>query len=178
MMRMMTRIRSILIAALLVAIAGPSIGIVLHGRIVGVVDGDTADLITPERNLVRIRLSGIDAPEKHQPFGNVAKKALSDLAFGRSVRVEGGKQDRYGRLIGKIVVNGADVNLQMVKRGYAWHYIKYAKEQPTEDRALYSAAEALARAGRLGIWENKEPIPPWEFRSAKRLSNSAAAAIE
>lgn len=164
---MMWALRHLLLGALLVTV-GHCFALELQGRIIGVLDGDTVDLLTQGKELVRVRLSGIDAPEKRQAFGNAAKKALSDLAFDRQVRVDGGKRDRYGRFIGKILLNGTDVNLQMVNRGYAWHYVKYEKEQMLEDRLIYRAAEALAKSRRLGLWDDKDPVAPWEFRAARK----------
>lgn len=138
------------------------------GHIVGVLDGDTLDLLTDNKTLIRVRLSGIDAPERMQAFGSVAKKTLSDMAFGRDAVIQGNKKDRYGRLIGKTIVAGTDVNLRMVQLGLAWHYKKYEREQAVEDRARYSYAEAQARARRIGLWADKEPMPPWEFRSERK----------
>jgi endonuclease YncB( thermonuclease family) len=138
------------------------------GRIVGVVDGDTVDLLTPTHELFRIRLSGIDAPERRQPFSDVAKKVLSGLAFDRHVVVTYSKRDRNGRLIGKVLVEGRDANLQLVRQGLAWHYKKYETEQPAEDRKAYAAAEDAARTRRLGLWAERQPMPPWDFRTAKR----------
>ena len=138
------------------------------GRIVGVIDGDTVDLLTDNKTLIRVRLSGIDAPEKKQPFGSVSKKALSDLAFDRRVVVVGSKNDRYGRLIGKVLVSGVDANLRMVQLGLAWHYKKYQNEQVVDDRLRYADAELKAREKRVGLWADKEPIAPWEFRHHKK----------
>ena len=148
------------------------------GRIVGVIDGDTVDLLTDAKVLIRVRLSGIDAPEKKQAFGNVSKKALSDLAFDRRVVVVASKHDRYGRLIGKVMVAGVDANLQMVQLGLAWHFKKYEKEQAFEDRQRYADAELKARARHAGLWTDKDPIAPWDFRHQKKQlhSNLPAAA--
>ena len=109
----------------------------LEGQVVGVLDGDTIDVLTPTKTQVRVRLAGIDAPEKGQAFGTVAKKELSDLVFGKPVTVEWRKKDRYGRTVGKVIVNGVDANLKMVEAGLAWHYKHYAREQsPCRSRAL------------------------------------------
>lgn len=140
------------------------------GRIVGVIDGDTVDLLTDGKELIRVRLSGIDAPEKKQAFGSVAKKMLSDLAFDRRAVIAGRKRDRNGRLVGKVLVAGSDMNLQMVQHGLAWHYKKFAKEQAVEDRQRYADAELRAKARRLGLWADKEPVAPWEFRSSRKAS--------
>jgi endonuclease YncB( thermonuclease family) len=138
------------------------------GRVVAVIDGDTLDVLTDRKELVRVRLAGIDAPEKRQPFGQAAKRALSALAFHRPVRVEANKNDRYGRVIGKIVVSNIDVNLRMVAAGYAWHYRKYMREQSGDDRRAYGEAEDDARRRRIGLWQDQNPIPPWEFRAERR----------
>jgi endonuclease YncB( thermonuclease family) len=137
------------------------------GRIVGVIDGDTVDLVTASKDLIRVRLSGIDAPEKGQPFGQAAKKTLSDLVYDRDALVAGTKRDRYGRLVGKVVVAGNDANLQMVASGLAWHFKRYEREQPEADRVAYANAEVTARAGHLGLWSDRNPVAPWDYRAPK-----------
>jgi endonuclease YncB( thermonuclease family) len=148
----------------------------LAGRIVGVIDGDTVELLTPGKDLVRVRLSGIDAPEKGQPFGQVAKRTLAGLVFDRPVLVDGTKRDRYGRLVGKVLLDGTDVNLEMVSRGLAWHFKRYEREQPVTDRANYARAEAVARAAHLGLWLNRKAVAPWDYRARKRQSGDEQAA--
>lgn len=101
----------------------------IEGRVVAVADGDTITVLDADRVAHRIRLGGIDAPEKRQAFGTRSKQSLSDIVFNRAVTVETGKTDRYGREIGKILVDGADANLQQVQRGFAWHYKTYEREQ-------------------------------------------------
>lgn len=142
------------------------------GRVVGVMDGDTIKVLTPAQELIRVRLSGIDAPEKKQAFGAVAKKALSDLAFERNVVLVGEKKDRYGRLIAKVLSSGNDVNLSMVKQGLAWHYKKYEREQNAGDRYQYAQAEEHARIAKVGLWSERAPVAPWDFRKSRRLSSS------
>lgn len=134
------------------------------GQVVGVLDGDTVTLLDEKKMQHRIRLGGIDAPEKFQAFGQQSKQSLSDLIFGREVVVDAGKTDRYGRRIGKILVYGVDANLEQVRRGFAWHYKAYENEQNLADRRLYAAAEEKARAANTGLWRDSEPIPPWWFR--------------
>ena len=108
--------------------------------------------------------AGIDAPEKKQAFGNRSKGSLSDLVFDKTVNVETEKRDRYGRQIGKVLVNGQDINLEQVKRGLAWHYKQYQREQSPTDQQSYAAAEIVARTAQVGLWRDAYPIPPWEFR--------------
>lgn len=136
----------------------------LKGKIVGVSDGDTATLLTAEHRQVKIRIMGIDAPEKKQPFGQAAKKALSDCAFGKAASVEWTKLDRYGRTIGKLTVDGVDCGLRQIEMGLAWHYKAYEREQQLADRLAYGEAEKSARATRKGLWNDLQPQPPWELR--------------
>lgn len=134
------------------------------GKVVGVLDGDTVDVLTDDRQLVRVRLSGIDAPERRQAFAAASKRALSDLVFKKQVVVQGSKHDRYGRFVGKVLASGRDVNRAMVEQGFAWHYRAYAAEQTGADRRAYSEAEAAAKESRRGLWRDSNPVAPWEFR--------------
>jgi endonuclease YncB( thermonuclease family) len=136
----------------------------IEGRVVGVADGDTITVLDSTNTQHKIRLSGIDAPEKSQPFGNLSKESLSGLVFDKTVTVETDKRDKYKRNVGKVLVDGADANLEQIKRGMAWHYKKYAREQPAADRKAYSDAEDAAKAVRRGLWADTEHVPPWEFR--------------
>lgn len=142
----------------------PSLADTLHGRVVSISDGDTLTLLDASNQQFKIRLTGIDAPEKKQPFGQVSKQQLSAMVFGKSVTVEWFKKDRYQRTLGKIVLDGLDINLKQVKSGMAWHYKKYEKEQPPEDRQTYAEAETNAQQKRLGLWADANAVPPWEFR--------------
>lgn len=136
----------------------------IHGKVVGVSDGDTVTVLDAENSQFKIRLSGIDAPEKKQAFGQASKAALSDDIYDKVVEVSYTKRDRYGRIVGKIFVDGEDVNIRQINRGLAWHYKKYQNEQPHQDREAYSQAEATARAGKRGLWADHDPTPPWYFR--------------
>lgn len=156
--------------ALALTVAGvasfPSIGSCapaqLHGRVVAIADGDTLTLLTGTLQ-TKVRLWGIDCPEKRQAFGQVAKTALSNLTFGKDVAVESRGTDRYGRTLGWIVSNGQVVNLELVKTGMAWWYKQYAPKATD-----LAAAEQKARAAKVGLWADPDPIPPWEFRHNKR----------
>ncbi len=153
----------------IVALPRPSTALAetITGRVVGVADGDTIIVLDADKVQHKIRLAGIDAPEKKQPFGNRSKESLSALAFDKTVNVETGKRDRYGRQIGKVLVNGRDVNLVQVERGMAWFYRQYQRDQSPNDRRLYEAAEDAAKAGKRGLWRDADPVPPWEFRHNK-----------
>ena len=142
---------------------------VIYGRVVGVNDGDTVKVLDAVQQLHTVRLMGIDAPEKAQPYGRRSKQSLSEMIFQRQVSVEWEKKDKYGRTVGKITSSdGVDVCLEQVNRGMAWHYKEYASEQSLEDRASYSAAELTARSKKVGLWRDLSPIPPWEWRKKSR----------
>lgn len=134
----------------------------LIGKVVGVHDGDTLTLLVNGDTEYKIRLDGIDAPELKQDFGQRSKQALSALCFGKGVRVKAAGEDRYGRTLGTVYVNGADVNRRMVADGFAWHYVKYS------DSESLAKAEAAARKKKLGLWKDKSPTAPWDWRTAER----------
>lgn len=136
----------------------------MTGRVVRIADGDTVTVLDATNTQHRIRLQGIDAPESHQAFGTQSKKSLSDMIFDKDVTVIYDKTDQYGRLVGKILLNGKDVNLEQVKAGMAWHYKEYEREQSPEDRELYARAEDEARSARRGLWVDANPTEPGEFR--------------
>ncbi len=160
--------RTALFFVFIVGISSTSLADTLIGKVVGVTDGDTITVLDGQQTQHKIRLMGIDCPEKAQPFGQNAKQSLSDLVFGRSVKVEWQKLDRYERIVGKVLVNDQDANLEQVRRGLAWHYKKYEREQEPLDRAAYSQAEIEARMGNRGLWSDPEPIPPWDWRKSKK----------
>ena len=153
-----------LLGLLLAAVALPVRAAEMSGRVVGVIDGDTIDVLMPGFQVVRVRLAGIDAPERGQAFGTAAKAALSELVFARQVVVHWKKRDRYERLVGKVTVSGADANLAMVARGMAWHYVRFEAEQARGDRAAYAQAEREAREQRRGLWADPRPVAPWDHR--------------
>ncbi len=136
----------------------------VQGKVVAIADGDTITVLDGQRQQHKIRLAGIDAPEKKQPFGQASKKYLSDLVFDRDVTLDCGKTDKYGREICIVMVDGQDANLAQVVAGMAWWYRQYAKEQSAAQRASYEAAEATAKAGKFGLWSEADPVPPWEWR--------------
>ncbi len=153
-----------LIGALALLLAWPLAGEILEGRVVAVTDGDTVKVLTAELVEERVRLATIDAPERKQPFGSASKAHLSDLVFGREVVVDWHKRDRWGRIIGVVLVDGRDAGLEQIGAGLAWHYTDYAREQSEADRERYARSEIDARAEALGLWSEEGPIPPWEWR--------------
>ena len=154
--------------ALLATLAAPATGHAEQwsGKVNGIADGDTLTLLDAGRKSHRIRLDGIDAPERTQPFGQRARQSLAALAHGRDAVAECPKTDKYGRAVCRVVVDGVDVGLEQVRRGLAWHYVRYAREQSPEARVAYARAEQQARSERSGLWASPDPMPPWDFRRA------------
>lgn len=149
-------------------ISGSALADSIQGLVVGVNDGDTITVLDASNTQFKIRLSGIDAPEKKQDFGNASKKSLLNLVYYKNVIVEWHKQDRYGRTVGKVIINGMDANLEQVKRGMAWFYKQYQGELTLDDRLLYLHASEAAQASKIGLWLDNNPTPPWEFRKQSR----------
>ncbi|WP_254772745.1 thermonuclease family protein [Nitrosospira multiformis] len=112
----------------------------LGGRVVKIADGDTVTILDESNRQHKVRLVGIDAPERKQPFGTVSRQHLADLVFGKTVVVKWQKRDRYQRILGKVLVDGQDVNLEQIKAGLAWHYKQYGKAQQLADRSRYGEA--------------------------------------
>jgi endonuclease YncB( thermonuclease family) len=110
----------------------------------------------------KIRLAGIDAPEKGLAYGTKARQALADKIFGQTIRVDWKKRDRYGRILGRVYLGDRDISLEMVQDGMAWHYKRYSKEL-----ALAEGEREARKAGR-GLWADKEPVPPWEWRRGRK----------
>jgi len=152
----------------LLLLAGALNAATLQGKVIGVADGDTVTLLDDQKNQHKIRLQGIDAPEKAQAFGNKSKQSLHEMVHGKEVFVDVQKKDKYGRSVGKILVNQTDACLEQIKRGMAWHYKQYANEQSPEDRDVYAQAESTARAQSLGLWKDKSPTPPWAFKKQNK----------
>jgi endonuclease YncB( thermonuclease family) len=137
-------------------------GETVMGRVVSVADGDTLTVLDAHNRQHRIRLFGIDAPEKAQPFGNQSKKNLSGKVFGATVRVDVVDVDRYGREVGRVYLRDRFINIEQVREGYAWRYPEFDRHHE------FDRAEAEARRYRRGLWSAPYPTPPWEFRRAHR----------
>lgn len=137
----------------------------LKGKIVRVSDGDTVVLLDSNNKQHKIRLDGIDAPEKGQAYGNKSKEYLSSLIAGKTVIVEYEKKDMYKRILGTIYYKGKNINEEMVRSGYAWiyYYNKSKHMQELQDEA---------RENKLGLWNDKDPINPYYYRKSKKNSRS------
>jgi endonuclease YncB( thermonuclease family) len=128
-------------------------------RVVKIKDGDTIGLLTADNQTLTVRLAEIDCPEKGQAYGQAAKKFTSDLCFGKSVKLIGNTHDRYGRTVALVILpDGTNVNYQLVKNGYAWHYKAYSQSTELAD------FERQARQNKLGLWQDVNPTPPWDYR--------------
>ena len=131
-------------------------------KVVSVHDGDSITCLTENNQQIKIRLDAIDAPELGQPFGQVSKKALSDMVFGKTVTVIEKKKDRWGRTVAHVLVDGKDTNLMMLEQGMAWHYTDYS------NNVRLQRAEDEARASRIGRWAGRDPVAPGDWRKAER----------
>lgn len=140
----------------------------LMGQVVRVADGDTVTVQDAAQQTYKVRLAGIDAPEKNQAFGERSKQSLHDLVHGKTVQLDSHKRDRYGRHVGILRIDSIDVNLLQVQRGMAWHYTAYAREQAEQDQQSYSAAEQGARQAKLGLWADSTALEPWAWRQREK----------
>ena len=135
---------------------------ILQGRVVSVADGDTLTLLVDGRTQHKIRLAEIDAPEKRQAFGERSRQSLAELCAGVEAQAPVQTVDRYGRSVARVRCNAVDANAEQVRRGMAWVYDRYVV-----DRALY-VVQRDARDGRMGLWADAGPVPPWDFRRRSR----------
>jgi endonuclease YncB( thermonuclease family) len=164
--------KNALLATLVLVICNAAFAESYTARVVSIADGDTVTVLDAENIQHKIRLVGIDAPEKHQPYGNVSRMHLGKLVHQRTVTIDTNMRDKYKRELGKVILDGKDINLEQVRAGYAWHYKKYMREQSTVDRESYAQAEDEARENRLGLWRDENPEPPWDFRHQSRTTSS------
>ena len=135
---------------------------IIRGQVIKVADGDTLTLLGDSNKKIRIRLAGIDTPERKQPFGNSAKKILAKLVFQKKILIETQTKDRYGRTVGVIFLDNQNINNELVRQGMAWVYKKY-----TDNETLYEL-ENKAKTKRIGLWADENPIAPWDWRRGKR----------
>ena len=142
----------------------------LAGKVVSVHDGDTLRVLDAAGTQHKVQLQGIDSPETRQAFGTKARNRLADLTLGKAVTVRVHGRDRYGRTLGTVEAAGQDVNRQMVADGFAWHYVEYSKD------AGLARAERDARAAHRGLWADKAPVPPWEWRADEKGRKGQPAA--
>ena len=139
----------------------------IDGVVVAITDGDTLKMLTSDKREIKIRLAKIDAPEKTQAFGQASKKALSDICFNKPLHVEIETIDRYGRTVGTATCKGVNANIEQIKNGMAWVYVKYTKDKK------FIEEEQKAREKKVGLWSEPTATPPWEYRRVKPSRTSS-----
>ncbi len=161
----MIRILSHILLFLLLYSATAYASITFTGRVVDVADGDTLTMITSDNETIKIRLAGIDCPEGRQAHGDEARQFLASKVENRRVRIALETIDQYGRTVGQVLLNGENINEQIVAQGHGWVYRKYCTADHCKD---WLKLEKAARKARLGLWQEKDPKPPWEWRAEGR----------
>lgn len=136
----------------------------IQGKVVRIIDGDTFDLLTQDSVKHRIRLNGIDCPERKQDYYQVCKDALSRYIFSKNVELITHGTDKWKRIIADVYVNDTFINYQMLRNGYAWHFKKYSKDK------VLSGAEADAKKEQIGLWKMNGPVAPWKYRKPVKRS--------
>ena len=159
--------RSRLALSLVIGLALAGIAGAADLRVVRISDGDTFTGLDSQNRQVKIRLHGIDAPEKAQAFGTVSRKALGDLIEGKVVEVQQVDKDRYGRVVANVHVGGVHVNRELVAKGLAWRYVQYDK------KGEFTQVEQAAKTARKGLWADANPVPPWEWRKDEKERRAA-----
>ena len=152
-------------ALLLLALTGSTLAEQL--KVVSISDGDTFTGLDSQSRQIKVRLHGIDAPEKAQAFGNVSRKALGDLIEGKTVEVQKVDKDRYGRVVANVNIGGVYVNRELVAKGLAWRYVQYAK------KGEFTPVEQAAKVARKGLWGEANPVPHWEWRKSEKERRAA-----
>jgi len=136
---------------------------IITGKVVAITDGDTFKLLTKDTVLLKVRLANIDCPEKKQPYSFIAKQFISNAIFNKKVTLEVLKKDRYRRLIANVFYGDSiNLNHELVKEGLAWHYVKYSKD------TILQRLENLAKEEKIGLWQDMNAIPPWDWRDHKK----------
>ena len=151
--------RHFLLVCLILATATSAVAQRFPVKVVGISDGDTFTVVNCDNLQLKIRIHGIDAPEKSQAYGNQSKKYLSSLIFGKNIEIDVQSQEKWGRFVAKVFTpDGRDVALLMLQGGMAWHYTKYDKTP------AYENAQNAAKSAHKGLWGDKNPVAPWVFR--------------
>ncbi len=146
-----------IVLALFLLLPLPLLAYPWTGKVVAIHDGDTLTALQRGR-AIRLRLNAVDAPELHQPYGQQSRTSLSSLCYGRYATIEPEERDKYGRVVARVKCGGLDVNAEQIRRGMAWHYIKYSQNTGLEQ------LETEARQRKRGLWSSSHPEPPWEYR--------------
>ncbi len=154
---------TLLIFGLIAALSLPVFAQEITGRVVGVSDGDTITVLS-QKQLIKVRLSKVDAPEKRQAFGQRAKQFTSSLSYNKVVTLKEHGKDRYGRVLADVLLpDGRSLNRELVRNGFAWWYTRYAPNDTELDQL-----QLQAREKKEGLWLDTNPVPPWEFRKQRK----------
>jgi endonuclease YncB( thermonuclease family) len=159
-----TRLRWTVALSLCVIAAGAGAEQSIEGKVVRILTGDTITVLSAGREYT-VHLHYIDAPDLKQSYGPEAYNNLRRMISKKPVTVSWSGYNRYGQLLGKVTKNGQDVAKNQLQDGYAWHAVKYAQDQPRYDRYFYGMTELDARDAHRGLWQSKDPMPPWDFRT-------------
>ena len=142
----------------------------INGKVIKVADGDTITILTPGNEQIKIRLSAVDTPESSQAFGKRAKQFTSRMVYKKNVQVEKETVDRYGRTVGFVYIDGANLNEEIIRNGHGWVYRKYCTADYCND---WLKQEEKARNAQIGLWADQNPQPPWEWRAEHRNGKSS-----
>ncbi len=160
--RLSKRTQKKLIAFILFLVFGTAGGLFLPGKVISVADGDTLTFMGSGGEVQKIRLYGVDSPEMRQDGGEAAAQFTKSLALFSKVKVQAMDKDQYGRSVAIVTLDdGRVLNEELLKNGHAWVYTSYCK---TARCAYWQALEAKARIERVGLWSDKKPLPPWQWR--------------
>lgn len=149
----------------------------LQASVVRVLDGDSLLARVPGGAVRGVRIAGIDAPEKGQPWADVARRALTGRLQQREVRIDVVKTDRFDRLVGRVFVDGHDVGREQLEAGLAWHFARYDGDLSPAARRRYARIERQARLRGIGLWNDPDPVPPWAFRARARAGSGASGSL-
>lgn len=143
------------------------------GKVIAVLDGDTYDVLMKENKTVRVRMEGIDAPEKGMPFYRVSKNYLAELCFGKNISLVENGMDKHGRTLAfSYLDDGRELSHEMIKAGLAWHFKQYSSD------SILAGLEVAARNSRAGLWADNNPMAPWENRRLHRAGISTKDSFE
>lgn len=140
----------------------------IFARVVGISDGDTVTVLAEGNKRIKIRLQGIDAPERSQAFGMRSRQNLAKMIFGKNIQIKSQGLDKYQRTLGTIILDDEDINEQQIKDGFAWFYRRYEKDLTPEQAARYEEAETDAKNNQRGLWADANPTPPWDYRKKNK----------
>lgn len=134
----------------------------VSGKVISISDGDTFRLLKSDNSIIKVRIANIDCPERKQPFSAKATQLTSKLIFEKNVTLNILNKDKYGRSVAEVKCKGKNVGEELLANGLAWHFVRYSSN------AKLQALEDKAKKKKLGLWYDKKPIPPWDWRRGVR----------